>query len=51
MLVRGEHLESEKANADNVIAEDESAEDVGILAILLIRFLVALTTGHHLNDM
>ena len=51
VLVWGEHLESEQANSDNVVAEDESAEDIGILTILLIRFFVALTTGHHLNDM
>ena len=36
-----EHLKGEKADPNNVIAEDESSQDVGILAIFLGGFLIA----------
>ena len=41
VFVRGKHLESEQANTDNVIAEDESTEDIRILAVLLCGLLIA----------
>ena len=50
MLVWRKHLESEQADTDDVIAEDEGTEDIRVLAVLLCGLFVARAARHQLHN-
>ena len=50
MLLRVVHLESKETDFDDVVAEDECAQNVCVFAVFLRNFVRVQATGHQLQN-